>query len=292
MNRRFWWQLALALPLVLLAGLPATADAPPPMSANVIMTDTGFNPVAVTIQPGGSVTFTNQGKNVHTATAIGGAPLPFNTGGIGPGQTKTLTLGIPGDYYYTSATDCKSGNVLTFPCSISFLISVTNASAVATSAAATAISAPPTQTPTATLVPSNLPPPIAYVNITDAGFDPANVTVALEGSVMFTNAGSRIHTATSEGYNGWKGFDSGGLAPSQAFSVGFAQPGTSSFTSSPDCLNGNSTPGFNCTPGTITVSTQALPQATSVPTAAPTPIPTLAAPNPNPQVIMTDGGFS
>src|SRR5690242_1881465 len=108
------------------------------------MTDTGFNPVAVTIQPGGNVTWSNQGNNVHTATTIGGAPLPFNTGGLGPGQSKSLSLGVPGDYYYTSSTDCNKGTVLNFPCAISFLISVTNASVQATSAAATAISAPPT----------------------------------------------------------------------------------------------------------------------------------------------------
>ena len=143
MNTQRWSRLLLTLPLLLLAGLfgvPAAADTPPPMSATVVMNDTGFSPAAVTIQPGGSVSWTNQGHNVHSATAIGGAPLPFNTGGLGPNQSKSLTFGLPGTYYYTSEPDCKSGNVLIFPCSISFLITVTNASVQATSAAATAIS--------------------------------------------------------------------------------------------------------------------------------------------------------
>src|SRR5437660_1753601 len=81
-------------------------------------------------------------------------------------------------------------------------------------------------TPTATPGPANLPQPLASVLITDTGFDPPSVTVALEGAVQFTNASTNVHSATSQSYNGWRGFDTGGLARGQAFTVGFAQAGT------------------------------------------------------------------
>jgi len=136
--RKLFYRLAFVLPLLALAGIPASADTPPPVSATVVMTDTGYNPAAITIQPGGTITWVNQGGNVHTATTIGGAPLPFNTGGLGPGQSTSLSLGVPGKYYYTSSTDCQAGIFYAnFPCSISFLVNVTSASVVATSAAAT-----------------------------------------------------------------------------------------------------------------------------------------------------------
>lgn len=286
--------MLIALPLLLVAGVPASADTPPPVSASVIMTDTGYNPPAVTIQPGGSVSWTNQGANVHTATTIGGAPLPFNTGGVGPGQSTSLSLGVPGKYYYTSSTDCLNGVYYpSFPCSGSFLIEVTSASVVATSAAATATAAPSTPTPTATLVPSNLPQPSANVTITDEGISPATATIALNGSVTFINQSTNVHTATRPGTATDPGFDTGGLAQGQIMTIGFSQAGTFSYTSAPDCLNGNKTPGFDCGPYDIVVSPVALPQPTSVPTAAPTAVPALAAPNPNTSINIDDAsGFT
>ena len=277
------------LPLLLLPGAPAAADSPPPAAVNVVISDSGVNPPAVTILPGGSVTWINQGSNVHTASSIGGAPLPFNTGGMAPGQSVMFTFGIPGKYYYSSATDCLDGNNKPpFPCDISFLITVTSAEVVATSAAATAASLPPTWTPTATPVPANLPAPIAIVTITDQGILPATVTIALNGSVRWVNNGSTVHTATSPGTSTWMGFDTGGLAQGQLGNVGFSTPGTFTYTSAPDCLNGSSNPNFKCGPYTVIVSAVALPGPSTPPTPAPTPIPALAAPASNTTVTIDD----
>jgi len=293
--KKLVYRLLFALPLLALAGLPVSADTPPPMSATVIMTDTGFNPAAVTIQPGGTVTWINQGQQIHTATTIGGAPLPFNTGGLSTGQSASSSLGIPGKYYYTSATDCQGGIFYpNFPCQISFLINVTSASAEATSAAATAVSLPVTPTPTATLVPSNLPPPIATVNISDTGITPSSVTIALNGSVLFVNQGQNVHTATAPGNTTWPGFDTGGLGRGQISSIGFAQAGTFTYTSAVDCTNGNKTAGFDCGPFSVVVSPVALPALpNAAPTVAPTAVRPLAAPNPNTTVGIDDaGGFT
>lgn len=292
MNKKSWLRSALVLPLFLLAGVPAAADTPPPMSANVIMTDAGFNPASVTIQPGGSVTWINQGQNVHNAASLGGAPLPFNTPGLGPGASTSLSFGVPGQYWYTSAPDCVSGSVMGFPCAISFLVNVTSPSVMATSAAATAAAVPPTPTPTATPIPANLPQPIQNVYIDDTGISPPSVTIALYGQVLFTNQGFNVHSATAQGNSTWQGFDTGGLSRGQVAYIGFSQPGTFQYTSAPDCLNGNLNPDYKCGPYTIVVSSQALPSGpTTVPTAAPTAIPALAAPNPNTQVVLDDTGF-
>ena len=90
--------LRVALPLALLTlaipCLPALADGTPPAAVTVTITDTGFSPAAVGLQPGGSITWLNQSGHVHTATSIGGAILPFNTGGVQPGQVLVLLDGL------------------------------------------------------------------------------------------------------------------------------------------------------------------------------------------------------
>src|SRR5439155_15352035 len=106
--RKFVCCLGLTLPLLLL-GAPSAAAQTSPTSATVTMTDSGFTPSGVTVQPGGSVTWINRSQYVHTATSVGGAPLAFTTGGVGPGETMSIGFGIPGNYYYTSSTDCQNG---------------------------------------------------------------------------------------------------------------------------------------------------------------------------------------
>ncbi|HEX6511366.1 MAG TPA: hypothetical protein VF157_03640 [Chloroflexota bacterium] len=293
---KLWIRIAAAVPLFLLATVPATADSPPPSAATVVMTDLDYQPRAITIAPGGMITWNNQGSSVHSAVSLGGAPLPFNTGGVGPGQSTILGFWQPGAYYYTSATDCQNGNSTSnFPCNVSFLVNVTSASVVATAAAATVAALPSTPTPTATPVPANLPQPVATVVITDQGVMPSNAIVALNGSVTFVNEGSNVHTVTSPGNASWPGFDSGGIGRGQAVSIGFAQAGAFNYSSVIDCPNGISTTGFKCGPYSITVSNVAppAPPPSVAATPLPTSVPPLAAPNPNTNVGISDlGGFT
>ena len=108
----------------------ALADSVP-ASATVTITDGGFNASSVTVEAGGSVTWTNGGRMVHTATALGGA---FNSGGLGPGQSKSIKLSQPGTIQYTSATDCQNGNhPASFNCSA--VVVVVAGGAVATPSA-------------------------------------------------------------------------------------------------------------------------------------------------------------
>jgi plastocyanin len=47
-----------------------------------------FSPMTASVAPGSTVSVTNKDSVTHTLTATGGQ---FNTGNIGPGQTKTFT---------------------------------------------------------------------------------------------------------------------------------------------------------------------------------------------------------
>jgi plastocyanin len=57
-----------------------------------------FTPMDDTVSPGTTITVTNRDSVAHTLSATGGQ---FNTGSIGPGQTKTLTAPAhAGSYRY------------------------------------------------------------------------------------------------------------------------------------------------------------------------------------------------
>ncbi|MBV8086967.1 MAG: hypothetical protein JO247_19340, partial [Chloroflexi bacterium] len=170
MHIRFWFAAALLAALFGLPSSPALADTPPPSNTSVTMSDTGFTPTTVTIAPSGSVTWINQGTNVHTATSIGGSTLPFDTAGVGPGQSVTIPFAKPGTYYYTSAADCLNGNIIAkFPCAITFAVVVTTSNtpgtAVAAGLTAAQSTATPTPSPTPTATAQPTPQPTATPQI-------------------------------------------------------------------------------------------------------------------------------
>lgn len=244
------------------------------------MSDTGFSPVSVTIPTGGTVTWANKGGTVHTATSVPGINPSFDTGGVGSGQSSSVTFNTPGSYYYTSATDClnnTSNGGGPFTCNSSYLVSVVplgtpiaQAAPAPQTAPAPAVSAPVSSGTTGN----------ATVTITDQGATPATVNILLNGSVTWINKGSNVHTATTtvdSNATGSPAFDTGGIGAGQQMMLGFTTPGTYVYTSAVDCLNGLKTT-FQCGPYTIVVSASPVVQPTPVggiPT--PTPNPTLTA---------------
>jgi len=80
---------------------PTTAVTPEepgaPESASVTIRDFEFDPQTVTIRAGGTVTWTNEGPSVHTATADDGA---FDSGNLNRGDSFTQTFDEPGTYPY------------------------------------------------------------------------------------------------------------------------------------------------------------------------------------------------
>jgi len=123
---------------------------------------------------------------------------------------------------------------------------------------------------------SSAPPHQLTIAITDSGFDQPSYTVGTSSTspsdvalVTIVNRGTNVHTATrvpgspalKVGFgtiNFFAGqttnlvdFDTGGIAPGQSVQYGVPYAGTYEFTSATDCLNGNKTPRFNCTPVTM-----------------------------------------
>lgn len=82
---------------------PAATTPPPPPNPTVTITDgPGFTPNTVTIKAGQTVTWVNQGQNVHTATADDGS---WDSGGVGPGVSFSRTFPNPGTFPYHSEID-------------------------------------------------------------------------------------------------------------------------------------------------------------------------------------------
>lgn len=249
-----------AFPILLLAAVPAPAALAD--SSSVTISDNGFSPSTVSILVGGTITWTNQGTSVHTATATPASngntistPAPFDSGGLGPGQNFSWSFSLPGVYVYTSAPDCIGNVTAGFPCTGNTVVVGTPvASSIAQPAPPpTAPSVGPASVPAGTTVVQ-----AATVTISDSGFSPSTVavttggTASTAGSVTFVNNGTTLHTAVSgavkmdEQRNPPETFDSGGLVPGDSKTFSFINPGTYAFNSGPDCLNGTNNPNFNC----------------------------------------------
>ena len=228
----------------------------------------GFTPPVVTIPSGGSVTWKNLGQLTHNAQAISNPPANFNTAGIGPGATASMIFAVPGSYFYTSTMDCVTSSTPGFPCSASFIVNVTGADGALPT---------PTPLPGSGVAAPAGPSTSAAVDITDTTFSPPVVWVYLNGSVTFTNRGSHPHSATilPPNASSMPAFDSGGLGQGQSYSLTFNTAGTYVYSSAPDCIGPDPTPGFNCSYYAVIVS--------SAPAVAPTPVP--ATPTPTPLVL-------
>lgn len=208
------------------APAPAQMEVVPPLAASVTLTDSGPNPRQLSVGVGGVVTWNNAGSNVHTITRIGAQNGPVDSGGLGRGQSFSFPFTEPGMYQYTSATDCLHGNKnVDFDCAAAVIDVVPVPAAAKTGGSADST-------------------PIA-VQISDRGFTPAEVTVRLGSSIMWTNVGTAVHSATAA--PGTRdSFDTGGLAHGQAVTTPFVNPGDVLFSSAPDCGNGRKNAGFEC----------------------------------------------
>ena len=246
-----------ALPVVslLIATLPAAALADQPAaSPSVTISDSGMSPRGITVGAGDSVMWTNAGNNVHTATSVRGTVLTFDTGGLSHGQAASSTFGVPGTYSYASATDCGGNSTPGFDCGPYTVVVV----ATGPASAGVAPSASPT----------------VAVSVDDTnGFQPASLTIQAGQAVIWNNAGSKVHTVSSDG--GYvPGYDSGGLNPGQTFSYTFAGPGIYTYHSTTEPIyfqdpNAGATARGFAFKGTITVVTPGGLQPT--PTAVPAP---------------------
>jgi plastocyanin len=270
--------------LLSLSALATQAPLAHADDAHVTITDAGFDPPTITVNPNSNVIWTNTGSKVHTATSVLG-PALFDVGGMGPTESRYFLFSVPGTYHYTSATDClnSGGNPTAgFDCNGGFVVVTGNVNGGNT--------APP-PTPTPTPIPTALagPPQDVAVHVSDSGFSPATVTVALGGSVTWVNDVNTVHNVKTVGGGNAMTFDSGGFGAGNGPNYSFNIPGTYTYTDSTACLNGPLAAGFDCTPATIIVSPQ---PSQLAPTAQITPV-AVAQAGTAPAVGIADGsGFS
>lgn len=110
MPRRLLLVIFAGMALTLAACSASSTSSPTTHSASSSPSTTGratdsitihnfaFSPGTITVNPGATVTVTNEDQVVHTLTSSDGG---FNTGDIAPGQSKTLTAPkSPGTYTY------------------------------------------------------------------------------------------------------------------------------------------------------------------------------------------------
>jgi len=80
------------------SGAAGRTTASPVATNSLTISNFMFSPMRATVAPGSTVKVTNKDSVTHTLTAAGGQ---FNTGDIGPGQTKTFTAPMnAGTYNY------------------------------------------------------------------------------------------------------------------------------------------------------------------------------------------------
>lgn len=84
-------------------GSPTTAAASPSASSGhaadtIVINSFAYKPVSLTVAPGATVQVHNEDSVTHTLTDKAD-PALFNTGDIGPGQTKTFTAPIKAGTY-------------------------------------------------------------------------------------------------------------------------------------------------------------------------------------------------
>ena len=78
--------------------MPPIPTVPAPTTASAVSSrDDSFDPPTLTVQPGTTVKWTNNGKHPHTVTDRGGK---FDSGDIAPGASYTVTFSTPGTYKY------------------------------------------------------------------------------------------------------------------------------------------------------------------------------------------------
>jgi len=94
----------LSTPAEQVQGMPApgssvsnTPSTPAPANASVSIKNMSFNPSALSVKTGTTVTWTNNDSVAHTVTADGGL---FDSGTLSPGQSFSFTFATAGSISY------------------------------------------------------------------------------------------------------------------------------------------------------------------------------------------------
>jgi plastocyanin len=174
----------------------------------VTIGDRAFIPPTVEIAAGGTVEWTNNDSESHTATASDGT---FDSGILAPGATFTQSFDTAGTFPFFCQIHPEMQGTITVSDPIEAVSSPT-ASLGATS---------PAPSPDASL-PLPSAATRATVTLADRAFDPTSVEVPVGGGVDWSNEDQEGHTITASDGS----FDSGVVGPGEAFSTTFEIAGT------------------------------------------------------------------
>jgi len=182
------------------------ASGPPPLAATVTLIDESYQPPALEVAVGATVTWENiDGDDDHTVTSSDGA---FNSGVLAPGSDFEHTFDAPGTFPYFCAIHPEMEGTISVVGDARAPVAsgaVESASPVASSAPAEATGTEP-----------------AAVSIIDLTFVPATIEVDAGATVTWANDDSIPHTVTAREGD----FDSGVLQSGDSFSQTFSEPGT------------------------------------------------------------------
>ena len=239
------------------SGSASTASAGA-ASGTIAINDAGFSPASFRVAIGGTVTFANNGKAMHTVTASNGS---FDSDMIRSGGTWAHTFTTPGSFTYNCILHPNMRGTIEVGAGGS-------ASAVQSASASQAAGASPTTTAaTTTAATSAADTAIQPVNIdvADNEFKPNDATVAQGGTVTWKLVGAAAHTVTADDQS----FNSGLLKAGESYQYTFTTLGSFSYA----CLVH---PGMTATikvvpPAEAAAAQQATPTGGGATQAQPTP---------------------
>jgi plastocyanin len=207
------WRLSL---LTLIVGVicagPAALGATQSSGTKARIVDFRFDPTELRVAANTTIEWTNNGARPHTVTDRGGT---FDTGAVSPGLTGSITLTVPGHYYFFCRINpSKMNGVL-----------VVEAGAAQ--------------------------PRVVRIEATDPArpgdalsFNPAEVSIPAGGAVVLANVGGKPHTLSADDGS----FDTGIVTPGAEggrfagsnASITVSKPGTYPFHCNvhPDAMKG------------------------------------------------------
>jgi plastocyanin len=194
------------------------ADGAPSSEASVTLIDESFQPPAVEVAVGGTVTWKNiDGDDDHTVTADDGT---FNSGIMPAGTDFQVTFDSPGTFSYFCAIHPEMRGTVSV---------VGDPPAVEDDAAD---GPPPPAEPTvpeggsdSASVTDGVETGAVEATIVDISFQPATIDVSAGSSVTWTNEDAVPHTVTARTDD----FNSGVLGLGDSFTQAFDTPGTFEF---------------------------------------------------------------
>ncbi len=252
--------------------LTPTPTLPPPQPGAVSIVDFAFQPDTITVDVGGTVTWTNTGQAPHTTTSSAGL---WDSGTLAHGAAFSYTFTAAGTYtYFCAIHSFMHGTILV-------------QGGLTATPSPTASATPTPATPTASATPT----PPATVHIVDFAFQPSRLAVRVGDTVTWINSGPSAHTTTNQ--DGL--WDSGVLNPGSFFQFTFTTAGRFPYV----CAIHPFMHGTILVqgPATATPTATPTPRATATSTATGTVTPTdtptaTATATPSPTPVQTSGDVS